>query len=195
MIVFMSCASSHDLMTDTDITAYLDKVRAYVNEIAISIIIPALPRPIDEHLTKCRDEMDTYITHFHGNMDKTFFRNKLIFALRDEIRARVYRSNVLPNAQFDVAEKKFRELFNYDLALLRGRLPDLVEYRHHEEAGGPYNRYYENDHYHGDGPIPDNASDPTLPPGAGGSGLHYEFTILENLHRRLSALEQRNGAF
>jgi hypothetical protein len=190
LVVYLCRAlSTRDFMIDNDKKQFLDKVNEYVLKIAKWIITNDPAQTIDIELTKCRNEMEQFIIEFHGRMKEDFFRNRLIFALRDAIQLSVHGINVAPNPMFDIAESKFLELFKYKLHL-------------HENSEQPEDSDDEPDYIGPSSGVVDDVTDGPMniyeprgrPHGAGSAGVSYELIILQNLHRRIGDLEKRIGA-
>ena len=128
-------------------------------------------------LEMCKVILNSYIDKI-VDADKHVLKRMLIFALRDNLQQITTHDNIERTELFDTGEKDFKELFGYELHLkTRAELPTVHP--------GAYNY----------GPSRDDGMDPLNPPGpvAQNSSLHHQYTILNNLHERLIALEQRMG--
>ncbi len=182
--------------------AFLDKVDPIVRNIVNVISRNDEEGSTSQYLITCEKEIDKILKDFKGDIPLKVFKNQLICALKDAIRQRVYLYEIAPNGKFDMTEKEFLRLFGYDLNLFRSRLTPYPR-PEDEQNYGPsrFQRYPERgDRPDSRGPEVQN-DDPALeirpapPHGAVSCRLDYECAILENLHRRLTALEARMGSF
>ena len=124
-----------------------------------------------DRLQRLKDIMQTFLDQVGGS-ERHVLENMLIFALRDNLQQITTHDNIERTELFDTGEKDFKELFGYELHLkTRAELPTVHP--------GAYNY----------GPSRDDGMDPVAPTGS----LHHQYTILNNLHKRLIALEQRMG--
>ena len=176
---------------------YFDSIRDILRDLvgAIDSRFPRRSERIIELLERCKTEMDRIVeedsaTANQGESKKNFVRNSLTIKLRDAIIEYVAVRNNPRTVLFNTTEDTFFRLFKMRLALRVGPLVPQVREWEANVARGP--------------PIPIDVSDvPGQTPGPGTwaydpsgvprGGTETEFsdmyTVLNNLHMRLSALE------
>ena len=141
-------------------------------------------------LRRLKNRMETYL-NIVGGADREVLKRMIIFALRDDLQDQMFHASIRRSALFGVEEREFKRLFGYDLKL---------------ETFGEGTPIPDRDNHHG--PARDYEMDPLAPRGyeysrhshiipAGPErqkkNLQYQYSILENFHNRLSAIEQRLG--
>ena len=141
-------------------------------------------------LGECKTRMDQFITKHPLQIEKKLYIATLTIALKKCLESSVRLKSFPPNELFDVVEQSFRDFFESGLVLPRGPTPpDPVNPRGIHDAPGPYSPG-EGGEDQATGPVNARASTDTR----SGRGVSQDqYTILHNLHRRLSALEQLMG--
>ena len=139
-------------------------------------------------LEECRNRMYKFIESHHLGIEKKLYVAELTIALKQSLERSIRERSFPPNKLFDVVEQSFHDLFESRLILPRGQPPsNPVNPMDHGDAPGPY---FPREHNQATGPA--NAPDSSDPVSGGGISQD-QYTILHNLHKRLSALEQRMG--
>jgi len=153
-------------------------------------IFDTLSEELATKLGECKEKMETYVEQV-GGAERHVLKRMLIFALRDDLQDQMFHESIRRSALFGVEEREFKRLFGYDLKL---------------QTFGEGTPIPDRDNHHG--PARDWDMDPLAPRGyeysrnsnsipAGPErqkkNLQYQYSILENFHNRLSAIEQRLG--
>ena len=147
--------------------------------------VPHSADQVYELLNQCRNKMYEVLRQYPGTNDD-FYINALISVLISEIQSRL--SYIYPRNNVHIqTEIQFNTLFEvYGFTLTINPQPRL----YNPEVKGPETALY-TDERHGiypRGPPPYDEGDPLNPP-PGVYSAYY--TIVNNLHRRLCALERR----
>ena len=168
---------------------YLDRIGNTLDSLVITIHFGFRRRTerVIELLETCKSEMDTIIANRLEN-EENFVRNSLIICLRDAIVYAIERRDSNRNELFTIAEQTFYKLFKFNLNLPVRPLPQHQGPLDRHE-NGPLDRHDPSATRHAPGPGT-RAYDPSGVP-SGGTGTEFSdmYTVLNNLHMRLSALE------
>ena len=173
---------------------YFDGIRETLVALVNMIHLGLRQRSVQviELLERCKREMDSIIAECSENQ-KDFVRNRLTIELRDVIVFDVKQLNWIRNELYTLVEQTFHRLFGFEL-IFEGR-PQHPVWDTNVPVGPPPRTTDDSDdddpstanHTSGPGTKVYNSS------GIPGGGTRTEFsdmyTVLNNLHMRLSALE------
>lgn len=133
--------------------------------------------------------MELFIDEKAANAEKRVLRNMLIFRLRDFLQDSIIINDIRKTVLFDVGDREFARIFKHAL-----HLQEMTEIPYDE--GNGYGPRYDNYMPPLDpGGVEYSRSSKSKPPGPMGQnlGIYYQYSILDNLHKRLTALEHRMG--
>lgn len=140
-------------------------------------------------LVDIKRRMDAFVDSKSIGAEKTVLRNMLIFKVRDFLQYDFIYDDIRKTSLFDVVAREFENIFGCALHL---REETEIIYDNGIPSGPKYDRNIQPDDPSGNGSWARENPDKRSPGPMGGNfNLHYQYSILDNLHRRLTALEQR----